>query len=146
VTFGRVLLRRLKRFAALSAAERALLRSALLVVVMARVALWILPLRVVRRAVARAASAAPEAPVDETVWAVKLTSDYVPRATCLTQALAVQALLSRSGYASRVEIGVAKEGAQAFEAHAWVMIGDQIVIGGPTVDHYSRLYGWELEK
>jgi len=113
---------------------------------MARVALWILPLRVVRRAVARAASVAPEAPVDETVWAVKLTSDYVPRATCLTQALAVQALLSRSGYASRVEIGVAKEGAQAFEAHAWVMIGDQIVIGGPTVDHYSRLYGWELEK
>ena len=38
-----------------------------------------------------------------------VVSRYLPGATCLTQALAAQALLTQSGFPSQVEIGVAKE-------------------------------------
>ena len=133
-------MRRLKRLASLTIRERSLLRRALLVVSITRVALWIVPVAAARRIAARAAAPAGNAiAVDRVAWAVKAASRYVPGATCLTQALAAQALLKSSGHESRVEIGVVRE-AGKFEAHAWVVCRDQIVVGGPAVARYVRLY------
>jgi hypothetical protein len=78
-------------------------------------------------------------PIERFVWAVKVVSRYVPRASCLTQAVAVQALLARAGHESSIEIGVAKDTAQQFQAHAWVVCDNKIVLGGPNVAGYARL-------
>jgi Transglutaminase-like superfamily len=132
-------MRRLKRLAGLTTSERFLLVRALLVVSITRVALWILPVDAARRIAARAAApAGKHIPVDRSAWAVKAVSRYIPGATCLTQALAAQALLTSSGHDSRVEIGVVRE-AGRFEAHAWVICQDQIVVGGNEVARYVRL-------
>src|SRR5262249_47598455 len=112
-------MRRLKRFARLSRSERSLFFRALLVVGVARASLWLLPLATARRIVMAAAAIAARPSPEQSVWAVRVAGRYVPGATCLTQALAVQALLARIGHESQVEIGVAKD-AEKFEAHAWV--------------------------
>jgi hypothetical protein len=84
--------------------------------------------------------------VDKYVWAVRAVSRFVPGATCLTQALAAQVLLSRAGHSPRVEIGVAKNENKQFQAHAWLVIGDQVLIGGGEVDRYTPLIAWEERR
>jgi len=137
-------MRRLKRLAGLTREERLLLLRGLLVVGVTRLALWMLPLAIARRVIPITARVREAIPVERLVWAVKVASRCVPQATCLTQALAVQALLASAGYASSIEIGVTKDTARRFEAHAWVICGSQIVIGGPEVSSYVRLTSWEM--
>ena len=72
------------------------------------------------------------------MWAVQVASCYVPRATCLTQALAAQALLGFGGIPAAVRIGVAKE-TEDFEAHAWLESGGKILMGGAeAAQRYTR--------
>jgi hypothetical protein len=136
-------MRRLKRLARLTNVERLLLLRVWFVVWVARVSLWLLPTPMVRKVVKHTASIAHETSIERSIWAIKVMSRYVLRATCLTQALAAQALLARAGRESHVEIGVAKDSGK-FEAHAWVVCGTQIVIGGPNVERYSRLASWAV--
>ena len=77
--------------------------------------------------------------MEQFIWAVRATSRCVPRATCLTQALAAQTLLSRAGYNPQVKIGVAKNEKKLFEAHAWLVLGDDVLIGGTEVERYTAL-------
>ena len=137
-------MRQLRRLASLTSGERRLLLRTLFVVAVARVTLWILPLALARQVVAATTGAMKQIPVERLVWAVKAVSRRVPQATCLTQALAVQTLLTRAGYASRLDIGVAKDAAHRFEAHAWVTCSNRIVIGGPDVARYACLTAWEM--
>lgn len=98
---------------------------------MVRVALWTLPFRWVRGGVESGSSLWPfrrRFTERQVIWAVRLASRYVPRATCLTQALTAQMLLNGSGIDSRLQIGVAR--AAGFEAHAWVECGGRVVVGG----------------
>jgi hypothetical protein len=138
-------MRRLKRFREITTNERLLLVRAFLMVGVARTCLWLLPADAARRFAslwARYLTARFSTTVGPLIWAVRIASQYVPKATCLTQAVALQALLTRSGYDSRIEIGVAKVDG-GFEAHAWVACGDQVLIGGPDVTRYERLTTWE---
>ena len=48
-------------------------------------------------------------PVSRLEWAVRAAGRRVPMASCLTQALALQFLLGRSGHFSEVLIGVRKD-------------------------------------
>jgi hypothetical protein len=138
-------MRRLKRFAQLTEAERHILIRALLVVGAARASLWALPVEKARGVVARAATGTAAESVEQVVWAVRAVSRHLPGVTCLTQALAAQALLAHSGFPSQVEIGVAKGGegdedkSRRFSAHAWVIYHDQVVLGGPQVERYNSL-------
>jgi transglutaminase superfamily protein len=50
------------------------------------------------------------------------------KAACLPRALATQAMLRRRGIASRLCLGVARDG-QSLAAHAWVVIGRRVIIG-----------------
>jgi transglutaminase-like putative cysteine protease len=47
-------------------------------------------------------------------------------------------MLRRRGIASRLCLGVAREGG-ALAAHAWVEIGTDKIVGGPEADAFSRL-------
>jgi hypothetical protein len=65
---------------------------------------------------------------------VRAVSSYVPRATCLTQALAGQVLLNHYGYCAHVHVGVTKaEGNGGFQAHAWLESDGTVVIGESEV-------------
>ncbi|MGH7782079.1 MAG: lasso peptide biosynthesis B2 protein [Candidatus Binataceae bacterium] len=136
-------MRRLKRFVAMAPAERRLLLRALFWVGAVRVGLWILPLRVVRAAVLKSSEHSRGDSVDAIVRAVRIASRYCPRASCLTQALAAQALLAGSDHRSRVEIGFSKDG-ETFAAHAWLVCDERIVLGGPDVTGYEPLAAWEV--
>jgi hypothetical protein len=138
---GRQLKQRLSRWAELSWRERLLLSRSFLVVVATRSALSLCPLPVARRVAAVAAVGATGHTVNELVWAVMAAARYVPEATCLTRALAVHALLGRSGHPSHVEIGVAKE--SRFEAHAWVVCGEKVVLGADEAHRFCPILVWK---
>jgi Transglutaminase-like superfamily len=136
-------LRRLNRFARLSAAERRLLVHAFLAVASARACLWLLPFDRVRRVAFGCLTSSRDAyTVERVVWSVLVASRFVPHATCLTRALAAHALLTRSGHASRVEVGVNKDD-NRFHAHAWVVCGGITVLGESEAERYTPLLAWE---
>lgn len=116
--------------------ERRLAASALLVVVVIRASLWLLPFRVLHRAVAFltrrfSRSASPAAiSADAVAWAVTVAARRVPAATCLTQALAGMLLLARHGHEAELRVGVAKGDDGALRAHAWVDSGGRTILGG----------------
>ena len=96
-----------------------------------RLGLWLLPIGAVRRiALSDREKGNGANSIAELVWAVKAVSRYVPVATCLTQALALQWLLARSGHTSRIHLGARKDVEGKFAAHAWVECEDRVVIGG----------------
>ena len=62
-------------------------------------------------------------------WAVRAAARRVPRASCLTQSLALEALLVQAGHPAALRIGVARKDDGAFEAHAWVESEGRVLIG-----------------
>jgi Transglutaminase-like superfamily len=135
-------MQRLHKFCRLPSPSRRLLVKSLLLLGIIRMGLWLLPFRTLRRLLAHMTRACPrwqgghQAPLKRVVWAVTVASQYVPAATCLTQALATQVLLSRRGHPTSLRIGVARSDAGEFQAHAWVECQGEIVIG--RVEALSR--------
>lgn len=137
----------LNKFLRLPATDRRLLLKALSLVWVIRLGLWLLPFRVVRRlplilekGLSRA-EASDRTIVNRIVWAVTKASSYVPAATCLTQAVATKVLLGRYGHRANVHLGVARNEAGQFQAHAWVESNGVTVIGGSDsfLKHYTPL-------
>jgi hypothetical protein len=134
----------LAKLARLPRERRGALVRASVAVVVFRVALSALPFRWVRSFGERAARPRSDAPRgrlahQDLSWAVAAASRRVPRATCLTQALALQTLFAREGYESDLHIGVARTGEGRLEAHAWLESEGQIVIGGGGVERFTPL-------
>lgn len=128
--------------------EKMLRGKTLLHIVAVRLALWVLPFRTVRNLAQRMAvrSRRPgsrKVGLDRLIYAVVTTSQYVPGATCLTQALAAQILVSRYGYATRLNIGVAKVAPGPFEAHAWLEYDGVVILGGEDTNRYTPLLAME---
>lgn len=106
------------------------------VVLTVRIALWILPYRVVvrlfepsskwaaadRKVVPREANAL----VRTVAWAGR---NLLADRPCLTQAIACRWLLARRGYDSTLRIGVRRD-EDGIGAHAWLEIDGRIIIGG----------------
>src|SRR4051812_9079027 len=119
-------MRTVRRLVHLSRPERRLLLRAALWASAVRVALWVCPFRAawrLARGLARAPSARPKADrptPDAAARAVRRVCRYLPRATCLTQALAVYILLGRSGVDCTLRLGVVKTPGGRLLAHAWV--------------------------
>lgn len=61
-------------------------------------------------------------------------------AACLPRALAAHAMLRRRGIGSRLCLGVDREGAgAALSAHAWLELGQNIVVGGEEAPRFTKL-------
>jgi hypothetical protein len=80
---------------------------------------------------------------EQIALSVQRASRFVPRSTCLVQALATETLLRKQGELVQLKIGVAG-GMKEMEAHAWVE-KDGIVIIGNRVDlqKYHQLASFE---
>jgi hypothetical protein len=72
-------------------------------------------------------------------WAVEtIGSKRWMQASCLPRALAAQSMLRRRGIASRLCLGVAREG-RALSAHAWIELGQDVIVGGDAAPRFTRL-------
>jgi Transglutaminase-like superfamily len=133
--------KRLHRFASLTAGERRLVVRAAFFLTAFRLGLLVLPfhqLLALVRPVERVAEPGRFDPA-RIAWAVQAASRYVPGATCLVQALTGKVLLERDGWPASLRIGVAKDVHERFQAHAWVECRGAVVIGASGVGDYTQL-------
>jgi len=77
---------------------------------------------------------------DERVERVRLaiarTSHRLPwRADCFVQAIAAQHWLRRFDVETSLRIGVPSKARDPFQAHAWLMHGDEVITGGDIEDY-----------
>jgi hypothetical protein len=129
-------LSRLINYLRLSSQDKRLVLGTFGLLGIIRVGLWLLPFQTLRNILAKftpvpgsSQATANSETVKKIVRTVRSLSHYIPRATCLTQALAVTVLLSRRGQPASLQIGVSKGERGRLEAHAWVEIQGRIVIG-----------------
>lgn len=131
----------LHKFITLSSADRRLVIRVAITVAAIRCGLVFLSFQTVTRFLARhspgLANEEPDPLLPEKVSRiVRALSRHVPRATCLTQALATVQILRSFGQSASLRIGVAKEDTGELKAHAWVESRGRVVIG--TVSDLSR--------
>lgn len=101
-------------------------------VLVARVALWVLPYKTVLK-LFEPVEGRPLRPRSY-LWRTAQVSDWVGRTflgdmPCLSQALAARWLLSRGGYAAELKIGARIEDG-TLAAHAWLEHEGYVILGG----------------
>lgn len=105
--------------------------------------IWLFSFSTVQRKVQNIATKYPSS--NHTITASRLrilivaASRYVPKATCLVQALAGHILFSKYGYNTSIKIGVLTENGE-FEAHAWLEHGEKVVLG-ESEKNYKTILG-----
>jgi hypothetical protein len=143
--YAETAMRRWRKFRALSSAERDLLLRTAILVVCVRTALSLIPFLRLKNYLTRRATHQPNRetiPVERIIWAVRTAAAYIPRATCLTQALAAKYQLERFGHRAQLHIGVARQDGR-FLAHAWVECEGATVLGGEVAGRYAPLLAIE---
>ena len=135
-------------FLRLERREKMLLLRCLAIVAATRLGLSLLPFKVLRRWMQPAdASGDASVEVEERLaWGVHHASRLVPAATCLTQARAGQFLLGRMGYRAQIRVGVLQGENGRLLAHAWLISGGRIVLGGSDDDlrRYTPLADFDI--
>lgn len=76
---------------------------------------------------------------DQLVKIVGIAGRYVPKATCLAQALTVQLLLKQSGRQASLHIGVNEVEGGHLNAHAWVESRGKVITAGPDPGDFTSL-------
>lgn len=130
-----------RRLSRLTAAQWLLLARAVATLGAASAAVAIVPFR---RAVAFGAvnlqSPGNRRSVRDCVWAVEAAARRVPwRAMCFEQGLAVQRLLRKSGVDAVLHYGARQSPASRLEAHVWVSVGGETVIGGEMASQFQLI-------
>jgi hypothetical protein len=131
-----------RRFLALDGSTQRLVLRALGTVIVVRAGLSLLPYRVMHRVTASRAvraNALNRHSAARIAWAVEAVSRAVPRASCLTQALAATVLLASNGHASTLRVGVAKDPDGSLRAHAWIEYDGRAILGDPRADAFVPL-------
>lgn len=132
-------LRGWRRIRTLSSEQGRLLVRALFTVALVRLGLWILHPSYLMHHIERSADKSAARPLNRSpkgtasvrdiVWSVKVSSRWIPGASCLTQALSARHILARHGHESKLRVGVARSAEGGIDAHAWVEVNDVPVIG-----------------
>ena len=134
---------RISKFLRLSSADKILLIRVWLLLGITRLCLSIFRLAILRKLltgigplVARVGKGFTD---DQLVRAVGIASRYVPKATCLAQALTVHQLLKQSGRQASLYIGVNRGEKGHLNAHAWVESRGKVITGGPNPGDFTSL-------
>jgi len=145
---------RLRRFARVPGARRALLIEATCWLLVARLCLLLVPFPRLanrlgtlvppgdQRALRANRAGAPEHVwlAREIGWAVTAAARHVPfKAVCLPQALAARIMLRRRGVVCVVHFGAAKGRKKSFAAHAWLDAAGVEVTGYPQALAFAEI-------
>jgi len=145
--------RPLRRFAQVGNSRRALVVEAVSWLLLARLALMLVPFpKLARRIgtfvppadprVARATAASHDDSriAEDISWAVTRAARHVPfKAVCLPQAMAARVMLKRRGVASVMHFGAAKGEAKPINAHAWLDAAGVQVTGYPVAANFAEI-------
>ena len=134
-----------RRYVTFSPERRRLIREAVWALVLARLAIRLVPFRrIVRFATDFRRQAV--APVDHkefaplAAWAIEVSALRLPwRPVCFDRGLALHVLLRRRGIPSVLNYGVQREGTGKLAAHVWVTVGDETLIGGESAEGFACL-------
>ncbi len=122
--------------------RRAYLREAFVAIVLARLAVRFIPSAPIFRWADRPPRRINRFAVDQVSWvswAVEsVGTKSLMNALCLPRALAAHAMLRRRGIASRLCLGVARDG-HDLAAHAWVEVGENNIFSDSEICLFSRL-------
>ena len=104
-------------------------------IVVVRILLWITKHQRIRAWLVRPCAPDPQperrGAVGNVVRAIRRTARLMPGATCLTQSIACQAVLSWRGIPSVIEVGVMKDKDTGdLRAHAWLVWNGRVVLEG----------------
>ncbi|WP_187428527.1 hypothetical protein ROLI_044550 [Roseobacter fucihabitans] len=116
-----------------------------LVILVVRIGLWITKYQRIRAALVQACPADPQyerrATVARITHAVAHIARLIPDASCLTQTISCQAILSWKGIPSTITMGLKKDQHGALKAHAWLSWNDHVVLEGDegTVTDFNKI-------
>ena len=140
-------MRRIHRFLNLSSVERCLLIKTWILLGVIRLGLELFPFSTLRKLLFKLTflfrSLGENFSEEYLVWSIAVVSPYVPKTTCLAQALAAQFLLQQAGHQALLHIGVNYGIGGRLEAHAWVESQGRILIGGSDTNRYTHLLALE---
>ena len=119
----------------------ALTLQAFLLLLAIKVGLTVMPYRKLARILPQPGVRAADGWVKtRTARSMAKAARWLPSATCLPQALAGSVMLGLQGYHSRVQIGVAPVSGKPFRAHAWLICGQDVIIGdGENLDQFVTM-------
>ena len=109
--------------------------AALTAVLVVRVMLWLVPYRLVLRMVKPGHENLEHAGFGDLHWchqaamAVEVAARLVPKASCLTQALATLIVLKIHGESAKLVYGVRHDSRGHLQAHAWLETREGVLIG-----------------
>lgn len=148
----RLIRRLLTRFRQVGPRRRALVAEAVACLLVARLAVVMLPFPTLARRLGRfvppdearrlgnRATARESQAAAEVGWAVTRAARYVPfKAVCLPQAMAAQGMLRRRGIASVMHFGASKGEAKPLDAHAWLDAAGVEVTGFPLAARLAEI-------
>jgi len=121
--------------------DNALLAEAVVALVAGWAAVRFLPFRTaVRIASVELGHRAERPDVERVSRAVAVSAKRVPwRAVCFQQGLALQWMLRRRGVDARLQYGVGYDPSSDLQAHVWVTVGDEIVMGREEASAYKSV-------
>lgn len=70
--------------------------------------------------------------------AVESAARFVPGALCVAQALTGQVMLARRDQSSTIHFGFLRSPAGTVEGHAWLEVGDTVIVGDGSLDTFTR--------
>ncbi|KAF5046253.1 Transglutaminase-like superfamily protein [anaerobic digester metagenome] len=134
-------MRIIKSFLQLPNREKLVAIESLLWVIWIRIMIWVLPFASVQRRVQKRGGnlhSIPKISIHRLRTMIMVAARYVPRATCLVQALSGYILFSKYGYHPTIKIGVLTDNGE-FEAHAWLEQDEKVVLGESEKDFQTIL-------
>jgi len=135
--------RKLAQFRTKPASERRLAIEAAFYLAVARLLLVYVPFRRIAPRLARqprdAREADPATRADIRRAVTTAARHVAWNAACLPQAIAAKFMLARRGCKSTLRLGVGRNEAGAFAAHAWLEAGDGIVVGEASVEQMTPI-------
>ena len=102
--------------------------------IVARLALLLISYRRLAPLFSHAAKVPPPPLVRRIEAALITASRFVPASTCLVQACAMRGLLALNGYGVTMRVGVRTAPDGKLAAHAWLLSGEQVILGGHASD------------
>jgi len=145
----------IRKFLALEPRDQLLVLEAWFCLGVSRVALLGIPFRIIAPRLGRQLAPDDMLTISESASpsarrigsAVERMARHTPwNSTCLTQTIAGKFMLRRRGVSSRLYLGTRKDESGRLLAHSWLLVGNEILIGGSGHETFTALSSFAEER